>query len=253
VISIQIYPDDAAVAKAAASFIYDQLSASRAQKRFLLALSGGRTPKLMYRELSAVTEVAPMMRSKVEFFFSDERAVPPESDESNYLSARTGLFVPLQIENTNIYRMKGESKDLAAEARDYEDLIRRKSGSGPNEIPRLDMVLLGMGPDGHTASLFPDHDFAAGGSRLVDAPYVSSLKTYRLTFTLPLLNAAKAVLFIVTGTDKAEAVKKVLSADVEGDILPARRVEAERTIWLLDKAASAQLDPSRARGTVDIC
>ncbi len=252
-ISIQIYPDDAAVAKAAASFVYDQISASRGQKRFLVALSGGRTPAMMYEALAGTSDVAPMLRSKVDFFFSDERAVPPESDQSNFQTARRGLFIPLQIENTAIYRMRGESADLAAEARNYEDLIRRKAGVKGKEIPRLDMVLLGMGPDGHTASLFPGYDFAASGSRLVDAPFVSSLKAYRLTFTIPLLNAARAVLFIVTGTEKAEAVKKVLSADVEGDILPARRVEAERTIWLLDKAASARLDPSRTRGTVDIC
>ncbi len=252
-ISIQIYPDDAAVAKAAARFVYEQLSASRERKRFLLALSGGNTPKKVYEFLRQNPEAGPMFRSKVEFLFSDERAVNPESEESNFNTARVGLLNPLQIGNTNVSRMRGESADLAAEARSYEDLVRRKAGVGPTEVPRLDMILLGMGSDGHTASLFPGYDFAKSAKRLVDAPYVQSLQSSRLTFTLTLLNAAQAVLFIVTGTDKALAVKKVLSADVEGDILPARRVEAERTIWLLDKAASAQLDPSRARGTVDIC
>ncbi|MBK7143221.1 MAG: 6-phosphogluconolactonase [bacterium] len=252
-ISIQIYPDVAAVAKAAARFVYEQISASRERRRFLIALSGGSTPKPVYQFLSAKPEAGPMMRSKVDFLFSDERAVPPESEQSNFNTAREGLFNPLHIGNTNVYRMRGEEKDLATEARNYEELIRRKAGVGANEIPRLDMILLGMGPDGHTASLFPGHDFDASAGRLVDAPYVESLKAYRLTFTLSLLNAAKSVLFVVAGPDKAEAVKKVLSAEVEGDILPARRVEAERTIWMIDSASASLLDPAHARGSVRLC
>jgi 6-phosphogluconolactonase len=253
VISIQTFPDPAAVAKAAARFIYNQVSALHDKNRFLLALSGGNTPKLMYEELLKIHAFGAMIRSKGEFFFSDERAVPPESEQSNYHTAKIGLFEPLQIENKYVHRMRGEIEDLANEARQYEDQLRRIAGVRPNEIPQLDIVMLGMGPDGHTASLFPDYDFTTKQTKLVDAPFVKSLKSYRLTFTLTLLNAARMAIVVACGADKAPAVKKVLSATIKGDILPARRVEAQRTLWMLDTAAASQLDPASARGSIEVC
>lgn len=250
-VEIRIYPDVAAVAQAAAHFVLSRIHTGQGHQ--VVALSGGSTPKLMYRELVQMPDAASLLSGEVVYLFSDERAVGPDSEQSNYRTAKVGLFEPLGIEERSVHRLRGEADDLSAEAQRYEKLICSIAPGDAGEVPRLDLVVLGMGADGHTASLFPDHKAASGESRLVEAPYVSSLKAYRLTFTFPLLNAAKCVLFVVTGSDKTEAVKKVLSAEIEGDILPARRVEAEQTIWLLDHAASATLDSTRSRGIVRIC
>ena len=253
VITIQIYTDAATVAKAAARFVYDLLTAHVYPRKFTLALSGGSTPKLMYEQLRQMPDIARLLNSRAEIFFSDERAVSPESEQSNYRTARVGLFEPFGIDASIIHRMRGEASDLAAEAARYAREIREVTATEAPLTPQLDLVLLGMGPDGHTASLFPDHDFRATEHALVAAPYVASQQSCRLTFTQRLINGSKTVLFLVAGADKASAVKKVLSADFESDMLPARRVEAEQTIWLLDKAAASQLDLAHARGSVKLC
>jgi 6-phosphogluconolactonase len=253
VITVQLYADAAAVAKAAARFVYDRLHAHRESRKFTLALSGGSTPKLMYEQLGLMPDVGRLLGDRAEIFFSDERAVPPESLESNFRAAKVGLFEQSGIDDSIVHRMRGEASDLATEAARYEREIRTVATQGSSQAPQLDLVLLGMGSDGHTASLFPEHDFGKDEHALVVAPYVVSQRTYRLTFALKLINGSKTVLFLVTGSDKALAVKKVLSAEFESDMLPARRVEAKQTIWLLDKAAAGQLDPAHARGNIQLC
>ncbi|MCM2271132.1 MAG: 6-phosphogluconolactonase [candidate division Zixibacteria bacterium] len=252
-ITIQIYADAAAVAKAAARLVYERLAEHEEERKFLLALSGGSTPRSMYAQLRDLPKVAELLNHRAEIFFSDERAVPPDSDQSNYRAARVGLLEPLNLKSEIVHRLRGEAKSLEAEALRYEHEMRAVAEIGDTEVPRFDLVLLGIGPDGHTASLFADHDWRNSERKLVASPFVGLKQSHRLTFTLRMLNAARTAVFLATGADKADAIKKVLSAEFESDMLPARRVEAAETIWLLDQAAADKLNPDQARGTIKRC
>lgn len=196
----------------------------------------------MYAEFVQMANAGTLCREKAEFFFSDERPVGPESEQSNYRTAYLGLIQPLAIPGSIVHRIRGEADDLTAEARRYESEIREALACPIGQIPALDLILLGMGPDGHTASLFPDFNFESGDQALVLAPYVKSLDSHRITFTLRLINKARRVLFLVTGSEKSAAVTKVLAGGITDDILPAARVDAQETIWLMDQSAAAQLD-----------
>jgi 6-phosphogluconolactonase len=253
VTTIQIYTDAAAVATGAARLVYERLAQHREERKFLLALSGGSTPRAMYEQLHELPNVAVLLNHGAEIFFSDERAVTPDSEQSNYHTARLGLLEPLKVNDRIVHRMRGEAENLADEARRYESEVRAVAGVEDMAIPRFDLVLLGIGSDGHTASLFQDHDWRDSESKLIAAPYVASQHSYRLTFTLRMINAARTTAFLVTGSNKANAVKKALSAEFESDMLPARRVDAAETIWLLDQAAAGKLNPDLVRGTVTRC
>ncbi len=207
----------------------------------------------MYGEFGELPKVAELLNHRAEIFFSDERAVPPDSDQSNYRTARVGLLEPLNLKSEIVHRLRGEAKSLEAEALRYEHEIRAVAGIGDSEVPTFDLVLLGIGPDGHTASLFVDHDWRDSERKLVASPYVESQQSNRLTFTLRILNTAKTIVFLATGAEKADAIKKVLSAEFESDMLPARRVDAAETIWLLDQTAAGELNPDQARGTIKRC
>src|SRR5262249_36643408 len=148
--------------------------------------------------------------SRVELFFGDERAVPPDDPDSNYRMARETLLAPLAIAAARVHRMEGERADLDAAARDYERELARVLGGAPGgEPPQLDPVLLGMGPDGHTASLFPHSAALAESRRWVVANEVPKLSTRRITFTFPLIERARAQLVLVAGAAKAAALAEV--------------------------------------------
>ncbi len=222
----------------AAMLLVEGLRNHGSENRYSIALSGGNTPKPMYHALSEIPDAGRLLAERGQIFFSDERAVPPDSDQSNYRSAQVGLFEPLNISSGIIHRLEGEASDLQAEARRYSNLIKNMVKPGENGRPSFDLILLGMGADGHTASLFPDSPIDEGSGDLVMARYVPSVSAWRLTFSLALINDARMAVFMVTGADKAEAVKKALSADINGYTLPATRVNAARTIWLLDRDAA---------------
>lgn len=247
---IYVYPETGVAAKAAAEFLGDRLRRHDDPRRFTLALSGGSTPSKMFEEMRRLTDSARLLNEKSEIFFSDERAVPPDNPQSNYGMAKKTLLDPLDINSSIVFRMRGEADDLNAEAARYEQLIQQATGSSQ---PSLDLVLLGMGPDGHTASLFPELDLSRLANSYVAAVYVNSLKAHRLTFTLRLINAARTALFLVYGEEKADALKKVLSADTQANILPAGRVEALQTIWIVDRNAAKLLEPDRIRGSLTTC
>jgi 6-phosphogluconolactonase len=139
--------------------------------------------------------------------------------------------------------MKTENPDAAAVAEDYEQTLRKFFQLEPGQLPTFDLILLGMGPDGHTASLFPGTAALQEKSRLVFANWVEKLKTYRITLTLPVLNAARCVIFLVSGTDKAPALHAVLEEDVSGEQYPAKLVQPRqgKVIWLVDRAAASTL------------
>jgi len=214
-----------------------------------MALSGGSTPKLLYGGLTSPEWRSQIQWDRVMFVFGDERCVPPEHPESNYGLAQTALFQPLGISPDQVYRMKGEMPDPAAAAREYEETLRALTACPAPEIPPLDLVLLGLGEDGHTASLFPGTTAVTEQRRLVTVGQAPKGIVSRLTLTVGVLNRATVVLFLVTGAGKAQTVRAVIEPRNQMEpALPAALVRPEngRLIWLLDRSAGASLsEPHR--------
>jgi len=210
--------------------------------RFTLALSGGSTPKNMFT-LLATNARSSLPWDRTFFFWSDERHVPPTDPDSNYRMAHEAMLSKVPVPAGNVLRVPAEMPDAAAAAEAYEQTIRRFFTLEPGQFPRFDLILLGMGPDGHTASLFPETAALREKSRLVVANWVEKLKTHRITFTLPLLNAARSVAFLVSGTDKAPALKAVLESDAPDGQHPAKLVRPSdgKLIWFVDRAAASEL------------
>lgn len=249
--AVQLAADAAAVARAAAQLWVERAEKTvAAQRRFTVALSGGSTPKALYSILasdSALRERMPW--DKTFFFFGDERHVAPDHPDSNYKTANDGLFTKLGIEPARVFRMKGEMPDADRAAREYEDDLRKFFNLQPGELPRLDLVFLGMGPDGHCASLFPGTKALHETSRLVTSNWVGKFFTQRITMTAPVLNHAAGVLFMVAGADKAQPLKAVLEGPQEPDQLPSQLVCPVNgsLLWLVDASAAAQLDRGNSK------
>jgi len=237
----RVLPDPEAVAAATAdTMIAVGRNAIRRRGRFMLALSGGSTPLSVCPLLVVPPRVRQLDWTRVEFFFGDERAVAPDDAESNFRTARQALldYLP-KVSMDQVHRMRGEEHDLDAAARAYEDDIRTAFGlDGPRPMPRFDLIWLGMGPDGHTASLFPGSDALRERRRWVVANWAPGPAAWRLTLTFPVLNAARDVMVVATGATKAPALARVHAGD---RTLPASRVRARRTLWLVDSSAGGQL------------
>ncbi len=210
--------------------------------RFSIALSGGSTPKNLYTLLAA-NAGAILPWDRMYFFWGDERHVPPTDAESNYRMTKESLLSKAPIPAGNVFRVPAENPDASAAAEAYEQTLRKFFEVGPGEFPRFDLILLGMGPDGHTASLFPETAALQEKSRLVVANWVEKLKTTRITFTLPLLNAARTVAFLVSGTDKASVLREVLEGNGPGEQYPSKLVRPRegKLIWFVDRAAASEL------------
>jgi 6-phosphogluconolactonase len=210
--------------------------------RFTIALSGGSTPKSLYNLLATNARTA-LPWDRMFFFWGDERHVPPTDPDSNYRMVDEAMLSKIPVAPGNVFRMPTENVDAAAAADAYEKTLRQFFKLQPGELPRFDLVLLGMGPDGHTASLFPGTAALQEKSRLVVANWVEKLKAYRLSLTLPVLNAAHCAVFLVSGTDKATVLKAVLEEDVPGEQYPAKLVHPTdgAIIWLVDRAAASGL------------
>jgi len=222
---------------AAAEFIALASAAIRDHGKFTVALSGGSTPKSLYSVLAR----SALPWDKIFFFWSDERHVPPDHPESNYRMAKEALLSKVPVPPENIFRVRAEEKDANVVARDYEEALRSFFHLRPGQFPRLDLILLGIGPDGHTASLFPNTAALNETKRLVVANWVEKFKTNRITFTYPVLNYAACVIFLVSGGDKSEIVREVL--ENPGADLPSQKVHPAngRLLWLLDKDAASKL------------
>ncbi len=225
---------------AAAQFVALANQAIAARGKFSVALSGGSTPKAMFA-LLASGSIPNIPWDKIFFFWSDERHVPPDDPESNFRMANEAMLSRVPVPPANIFRVHAEEKDADAAAREYEQTIRKFFALRPGEFPRFDLTLLGLGPDGHTASLFPGSTGLKEQSRLVIANWVEKFKTDRITFTYPVLNHSACVMFLVSGVDKAPILHEVLENPASG--LPAQQVcnTDGRLIWLLDKAAASDL------------
>jgi 6-phosphogluconolactonase len=210
--------------------------------RFTIALSGGSSPKSLFNLLATnARTVLPWDRTF--FFWGDERHVPPTDAESNYRMAEDTMLSKIPVAAGNVFRMPAENPDAAAAADAYEQTLRKFFQLKPGEVPAFDLILLGMGPDGHTASLFPNSPGLEEKSRLVIANWVDKLKTSRLTLTLPVLNAARCVVFLVSGTDKAAVLRTVLEEDAPPEQYPSKLIKpgSGKLIWLLDRAAASEL------------
>ncbi|MGC1449046.1 MAG: 6-phosphogluconolactonase [Candidatus Sulfotelmatobacter sp.] len=210
--------------------------------RFTIVLSGGSTPKSLFN-LLATNARTTLPWDRMFFFWGDERHVPPSDPDSNYRMAEETMLSKIPVPAGNVFRIPAENPDAAAAAEAYEQTLRKFFGLEPGQVPRFDLILLGMGPDGHTASLFPGTAALQEKSRLVVANWVEKLKTSRLSLTLPVLNAAACVAFLVSGTDKASVLKCVLEDEAPGEQYPAKLVRPRdgKLIWLVDRAAASEL------------
>ncbi len=227
---------------AADELIHAAMAAIASRGRFTVALSGGSTPRSLYTLLAANAS-ASLPWDKMFFFWGDERHVPPEDAESNYRMANESLLSKAPIPAANIFRVLAENPDVAAAADAYDKTLRKFFAAAPGEVPRFDLILLGMGPDGHTASLFPETEALQEKSRLVVANWVEKFHTHRITFTLPVLNAARCDAFLVSGIDKASVLREILEGDAPGEKYPSKLVQPVdgKLIWFVDRAAASEL------------
>jgi 6-phosphogluconolactonase len=242
---IRIHRDSQAWAEAAAEFVLAVgKEAVRTNGRFLIALSGGTTPETLYRALTSPAFADRFDWSRTTFFFSDERCVAPDDPRSNYALAKKTLFTPLNIMPSQVYRMAGESSDPQEAAIEYEQQLRLATKTSSSGQPPLDLVLLGLGEDGHTASLFPGTSILRDHQRVIAATQSPKDPPNRLTMTLAAINRASVILFLVTGAGKSGVVRAILDPRTEAERhLPAALVSPEegRLIWFLDQAAAAEL------------
>jgi 6-phosphogluconolactonase len=208
--------------------------------RFAVALSGGSTPRGLHQKLAA-NFASRLPWDKVFFFWGDERHVPPDSPESNYRMASETLFSKLPIPTEHIFRIQSELPDPGEAAQAYEQNLRDFFHPAPGAFPRFDFILLGMGPDGHTASLFPGTTALEEHEHLVVANWVEKLNAFRITLTYPVLNHAGGIMFLISGGEKAEMVATALQ--IPGANLPCQRVRPEKgeLLWFLDAEAAAKL------------
>ena len=226
--------------RAAAEFVAALAEERTARRgRFTVALSGGSTPRDLYRLLGSQPYAERLAWERWHVFWGDERCLPPEHEESNYRMAREALLDRVPVPPEHIHRIRGEWTPEAA-AREYERELRRAFRP---TTPILDLVLLGLGDDGHTASLFPETDALEEVRQLVVANWVPRLQAHRVTFTLPLINRARHVAFLVTGGSKATMVGRVLLPHPGGQLLPAALVRPRPggLHWFLDTEAASCL------------
>jgi len=226
-------------------FIETANEAMKKQNSFTVALSGGSTPKALFELLALEENASQIDWRRVHIFWSDERCVPPDNEQSNFRMANEALLKHVAIPANQIHRMHGEDEPQIA-ATNYERELIKHFG---NDEPRFDLILLGMGDDGHTASLFPNTTAIDETEKLVAAPFVEKFNSYRVTFTFKTINAAKKILFLVTGASKAETLKKVLSEPRKD--LPASLVNPSNgeLTWLVDEHAGNAVILAATPGT----
>jgi 6-phosphogluconolactonase len=241
---VRVLADASGIAQtAAAEFLDSALQAVREKGSFNVALAGGSTPKALYELLSSNPLQAKVPWSKIQFFFGDERHVGPNDAESNFRMATEAMFVKAPVDPQQVHRIKGEKANAAEAAQEYEQELLTSFPLKPPQLPRFDLVLLGMGPEGHTASLFPGTKALKEQRRLVVSNWVGKLYTDRITLTPPVLNNAARVIFMAHGAEKAPALKAVLEGPYEPEQLPAQIVQPKegRILWLVDPAAASML------------
>ncbi|HVA67170.1 MAG TPA: 6-phosphogluconolactonase [Elusimicrobiota bacterium] len=224
--------------RAAKRFAGAAKEAARRNGRFAVALSGGGTPKGFYELLGQEPLSREIDWDQCRFFWGDERAAPPDDARSNFRMAREAFLSRVPIPEANVHRFEAELPDLEEAARRYEGVLIREFGLEEDGLPRFDQIWLGVGPDGHTASLFPGSRALDETERLACANWAPSQDAWRLTLTYPVLNRAAEVVFLAAGAEKADILRRIIK---EGDRrLPAARVSpvGGRLVWLIDRDAA---------------
>jgi len=242
---IRVLADGAAIAKSAALvFVQAAASAVRDRGSFTVALAGGSTPKVLYGLLAADSILRSQVPwDKMHLFFGDERHVGPEHPESNFRMATEAMISKAPLRADQVTRIKGEYEDTERAAREYEQGLRAHFKLKDGEYPRFDLLLAGMGNEGHTLSLFPGTKALHADGRIAVRNWVGKLYTERITITAPAANNAAQIIFMVTGADKALALKGVLEGPFEPDQLPAQLLQPinGKLLWLVDAAAGGML------------
>ena len=239
---IAIYPDIATLSHDAAQHIVRIANESIATYgRFTMALSGGTTPRKTYELLGSEPYSRQINWTLVHIFWGDERSVPPESPDSNYRMAHEILLSKIPVPAVQVHRMLANEPNRDAASQEYVEEMQRVFAT--DDIPSFDLIQLGMGPEGHTASLFPHQEALHEERRLVMPVSVPKPPPDRLTFTPPLLNAARNLLFLVTGSDKADALHAVLEGPYQPDEYPAQIVRPPNgeVVWMVDTAAAQNI------------
>lgn len=226
---------------AAEQFVRLTTEAVEARGRCAVALSGGSTPKNVYQLLAAPAFRARVRWGDIHFFWGDERHVSPDHPDSNYRMAVEAMLSKVPVPPANVHRVRSELPDAERAAREYEETIRACVDRAP--LPRFDVIHLGIGTDGHTASLFPGSAALGERERLCVANWVEKFAGYRITLTLPILNAARAAIFIVTGAAKAPIIQQVLRDRDATPPFPAQLIRPQdgECWWMLDQAAAGEL------------
>jgi 6-phosphogluconolactonase len=245
-VELRVFPGTEDLALAAAAEFFARARTAVAQRgRFIIALPGGATPNRFYALLAgwrrAGTGRIPW--AKIHVFWGDERLVPPGHVDSNFRAVNEALLVQVPIPQANVHRIRTEGRSPAGAAALYEQEVRTFFRLPVGRFPRFDLVVLGLGADGHTASLFPGSEALLEDTRLVVAPLVAKLGTHRITFTLPVFNNARTIMFLVSGGQKAETLARALHGGGGSDALPARLVRPRdgTLLWLVDRAAARRL------------
>jgi 6-phosphogluconolactonase len=251
-IEYKVVPDAKALAdEAAERFTAAAEKAAVERGRARIAISGGSTPKAAFALLADPGQPwrSRMPWDKLELFWVDERCVPPDNAESNYRMTREAMLDKVPLKAEQVHRMEGELEPHAAASR-YETLLRNSFRLEGAETPRFDLVALGMGPDGHTASLFPHTEALSEMGRLVTANHVVQKETWRITLTWPVINNAASVFFLIGGADKAQVLQEVFTGPYDQDSLPSQLIWPSSGILtlVLDQAAAAFLPATDTKG-----
>jgi 6-phosphogluconolactonase len=232
---VRIFDDPPALMRAAADEIVPAAQAAVGERgRFTWALAGGSTPRALYHLLAGDPYRERMPWNAIHFFWGDERHVPPDHPDSNFRMAREAMLDAVPVPPENIHRVPAEEPDARRAAAAYEAALRSFFALASGEFPRFDLILLGLGKEGHTASLFPGSDVLHERERL------EAHKTFRITLTPPVLNHARRTMFLVSGEEKAEALRAVLEGEREPERYPAQIVEGNR-LWMVDRSAARLL------------
>ena len=249
--NVHISPNAKDLARfAAEQFVRLAIEAHRERDVFTVALAGGSTPKTLYVLLASEQEPyrAQLDFGMIHFFWGDERHVPPDHADSNYRMASEAMLSKVPVPLENVHRIKSEMADAEEAARDYEQVLEKFFRLEKGQLPRFDLVLLGMGSDGHTASIFPDSDVINEKRRLVVAPWIEKLRSYRITLTPSVLNKAASTLILVSGAEKAKILQKVLEGEYRPECFPVQLISPTEggLSWLVDREAAQFLKKTSA-------